>query len=138
MDPGGWRVGQEPCTHLVVKDANLRLQAARATLAGYLNPVRCPLRPALREAGLRAPEDRWRATLAGRGLLARLAPPAAGGPRTRRDPAFDAPWMHQPPTRPAPAQRAAARCECADRAARRQPLPDDTIDPLNVAERRPA
>ena len=56
----------------------------------------------------------------------------------RRDPAFDAPWMHQPPPRPAPAQRAAARAERAQRASRRPPLPDDTVDPLDVAERRPA
>ena len=86
---GGWRVGKEPCTQLVVKGANLRLQAARAILAGYHIPVRCPLRTALWEGGLRATEDRWRATLAGRGLMARLAPVAADGPRARRDPAFD-------------------------------------------------
>ena len=29
VDPGGWRIGKEPCTQLVVKGANLRLQAAR-------------------------------------------------------------------------------------------------------------
>ena len=58
-------------------------------------------------------EDRSLNTLAGRGLLARLAPAAAGGPRMRRDPAFDAPWMRQPPPRPAPGQRAAARAERA-------------------------
>ena len=107
-------------------------------LAGYRNPVRCPLRPALWEGGLRATEDRWRAALAGRRLLPRLAPAAAGGPRTRRDPAFDAPCMRQPPLRLAPAQRTAGNAERAQRAARRPPLPDDTVDPLDVAERPPA
>ena len=95
-DPGGWRVGNKPGTQLVVKGANLRLQAARAMLAGFRNPVRCPLRPAFWEGGLRATEDCWRAELAGRGLLARLAPAAAGGPRMQRDPAFDAPECASP------------------------------------------
>ena len=121
---------------LVVKAANVRLQAAHAMLAYYRNPVRCPLRPALWEGRLRATEDRWRATLAGRGLMARLAPAAAAdGPRAQRDPALNAFRMRQPPPRPAPAQRAAAR---ADHAARRQPLHDDTVDPVDVAERPPA
>ena len=53
VDPGAWLVGKEPCTQLVVKGANLRLQTARAMLAGFRNPVRCPLRPAIWEGGLR-------------------------------------------------------------------------------------
>ena len=56
VDPIGWCVGKEPCTQLVVKGGNLRLQAARAMLAGYRNPVRCSLQPALWQGGLRATE----------------------------------------------------------------------------------
>ena len=42
---------------LLVKAANLRLQAVRAMLAGFRNPITCPLRPAIWEGGLRAAES---------------------------------------------------------------------------------
>ena len=138
VDPGGWLIGKEPCTQLLVKAANLRLQAARAMLAGFPNPISCPLRPAIWDGGLREAEARWRAALAGRGLMARGVSAAPAGQRTQRNPAFEAPWMHPPPPRAAPAERRARAAARAERAARRPPVPNDTADPLAPAGRRPA
>ena len=138
MDPGGWLIGKEPCMQLLVKAANLRLQAARAMLAGFRNPITCPLRPAIWEGGLRAAEGRWRDALAGRGLMARGVPAARAGQRMLRNPAFEAPWMHPPPPRVAPDERRARAAARAERTAQRPPVPDDTADPLAPAGRRPA
>ena len=138
VDPGGWLIGTRPCTQLLVKAANLRLQAARAVLAGFPNPSSCPLRPAIWEGGLEEAEGRWRDALAGRGLMARGAPAAPAGPRMQRNPAFEAPWMHPAPPRVAPAERRARAAARAERTAQRPLGPDDTADPLASAGRRPA
>ena len=100
---------------LLVKAANLRLQGARAMLAGFRNPITCLLRPAIWEGGLRAAEGRWRDALAGRGLMARGVPAARVGQRMLRNPAFEAPWMHPPPPRVAPDERRAVPLDAARR-----------------------
>ena len=82
MHSDGWRIGKEPCTQLIVKGANIRLQRLAPCTPAIATPcaARRGRRLKRRAQGEIFSRSLGARALAGRGLSARLAPAVAGRP----------------------------------------------------------